>query len=277
MNNDKEIWKPAVGFESYEVSNFGNIRHRDLRYRKLNVTRNIGNNMVYVTLRDNTHKKKYIALCRVIAKTFINDYNDDDIIAFIDNDTTNCAVSNLVCKCNREEEWRYINGFEGLYEVSNLGRVRAVSRIINVIGYNVHRNPIIRKISKKKNGYYGLTIMGKNLLIHRIVADAFIPNPNKYPQINHKNEDKSDNRVENLEWCSAKYNSNYGTRVERLKKSNPKMKGMKVLCVNENGGIIKRYNTIRSVSNDGHNPSLVHLCCRKQRNSHHGYRWMFEE
>lgn len=106
------------------------------------------------------------------------------------------------------EEWKNIIGYEGLYEVSNKGNVR-----------NVRRNKLL-KLSKDYYGYIRVSL-SKNgiqtgLKVHRLVAQAFIPNPNNLPQVNHRNEDKTDNSVENLEWCTAKYNNNYGHRTENI-------------------------------------------------------------
>lgn len=105
------------------------------------------------------------------------------------------------------EEWRAVPGYEGLYEVSNMGNVR-----------NVRRNTLLR-LPKTNNGYIRI-VLSKNGIktgfqVHRIVAQAFLPNPDNLPQVNHKDEVKSNNCVDNLEWCSAKYNSNYGSRLER--------------------------------------------------------------
>ena len=105
------------------------------------------------------------------------------------------------------EIWRDVVGYEGFYEVSNLGRVK-----------NVKSRLILTPLNTK--GYEALTLCKegkrKQLYIHRLVAMAFIPDPNNYPLINHKDEVTNNNVVENLEWCTQKYNMNYGTVINRL-------------------------------------------------------------
>ena len=108
-----------------------------------------------------------------------------------------------------KEIWKDIKGFEGHYQVSNFGRVKSIKfrkeRILkpanNGCGYLY--------VNLSKNGKYNI------YLIHRLVALIFISNPNNLPEINHRDEDKTNNKVENLEWCDRKYNMNYGTRTQR--------------------------------------------------------------
>ena len=111
------------------------------------------------------------------------------------------------------EEWRDIEGWEGLYQISNLGRVYSCA----------NRN--YKKLTIRKTGYVVVSLicrsknMRKQYKVHRLVAQAFIPNPNNLPCINHKDENKENNRVDNLEWCTNKYNSNYGHCREKISKA----------------------------------------------------------
>lgn len=104
------------------------------------------------------------------------------------------------------EEWKQVVGYEGLYEVSNKGRVKGKNGI--------------RKAYDNGNGYMKVTLskdgVERGRYIHRLVAEAFIPNRNNYRCVNHKDECKNNNNVDNLEWCSHKYNNNYGTKCERV-------------------------------------------------------------
>lgn len=110
-----------------------------------------------------------------------------------------------------QEEWRMITGYEGLYEVSSLGKVRTIRR--QGTDGRILKQHRDRKgyclVSLCKNGKY------KTCLVHRLVALAFIENPNGFPCINHKDEDKTNNHIHNLEWCSYSYNNNYGTAKAR--------------------------------------------------------------
>lgn len=116
--------------------------------------------------------------------------------------------------CTTIEIWKDIEGFEG-HQVSNFGRIKSLN-------YRRTGEERILKPGKNRGGYL-FVILCKNgkqklFLVHCLVAKAFIPNPNNWTQINHLDENKENNCVDNLEWCTAKYNSNFGTRTERVAK-----------------------------------------------------------
>lgn len=165
------------------------------------------------------------------------------------------------------EEWRDIPGYEGIYKVSNTGKVKSLER--NVKGKNCSIYTIKEKILnpvKNRKGYLQVVLFKEGIMkcikIHRLVAETFLKNPNNLPQINHINEIKTDNRVENLEYCDAKYNSNFGTRNERVSKSNtnnPK-RSKAVKCI-ETGKIYpSAYEVQRQL---GFNHRNISACCNK--------------
>lgn len=115
------------------------------------------------------------------------------------------------------EEWRGISEYDGLYEVSNFGRVKRLARELTD-GRKI-KEKIMANV-KDKDGYLTIVLYknkkAKGFKVHRIVAKAFIPNPDNMPVVNHKDEDKTNNHVSNLEWCSYVYNNNYGTKKDRI-------------------------------------------------------------
>lgn len=122
-----------------------------------------------------------------------------------------------------EEVWKDIKDYEGLYQVSNLGRVKSLDRkVVQFNGFcNIERiyKGRILKPSTSANGYKRVILYDKckkkNVNIHKLVLLAFVPNTENLAQINHIDEDKSNNCVNNLEWCSSKYNINYGKRNQK--------------------------------------------------------------
>lgn len=121
------------------------------------------------------------------------------------------------------ETWKPIDGTDGLYEVSNTGKVRS----LNYGNSGITQE--LRLTTERVTGYVKVRIkyignVQRMCLVHRLVANAFIPNPDGLPCINHKDEDKTNNNVSNLEWCTHKYNINYGTAVQRANETKARKK-----------------------------------------------------
>ena len=162
------------------------------------------------------------------------------------------------------EIWRDVIGFENLYLVSNLGNV-----------YSIHSKKQLKL--KDNKGYYNVTLFknGKRYykIVHRLVAEAFIPNPNNFKEINHKDENKINNNVVNLEWCDAKYNLNYGKRriIASLHIKKP------ILQCDLDGNVIKEWCGGIDASkelNIGHKG--ISRCANGLRNHYKGFKWVFK-
>ena len=190
------------------------------------------------------------------------------------------------------EEWRDIKGYEGLYQISNLGRVKSLPRKIR----NQHcKNEYIKTPIPDKDGYLRVTLYdrgrNKTYAIHKLVAIHFLDNPNNFPIINHKNEIRSDNRVENLEWCTNSenqihaYKNGLKVQTEEIKKKIGlsrlgKYKGRnsynckKVKCVST-GEVFYSLNEAGEKYNIS--PSSITECCRGRHKTAKGLKWEYVE
>lgn len=191
------------------------------------------------------------------------------------------------------EEWRDIQGFEGLYQVSNLGRVKSLDRVVyKKDGTTQIYKERILKQSNLWNEYLvvNLSRNGKPIMhrIHRLVAEAFLPNPNNYPIINHKDENKTNNSVDNLEWCSYSYNLNYGTARERGLQANKengiydRLKELRSKAVNQidifSNEIIKQWKSMREVERElGFSNSAISKCCKGKKKTYKGFIWKYAQ
>lgn len=122
------------------------------------------------------------------------------------------------------EVWKDIKGYEGIYQVSNMGNVKRLDCSVFVKGKGYrHLKARNTKQHLDHHGYKKVHLWKNNkdkpFFVHRLVAMAFLDNPNNYPQINHKDENKENNEITNLEWCTVAYNNNYGTKIERVRES----------------------------------------------------------
>lgn len=182
------------------------------------------------------------------------------------------------------ELWKPIEGFEGLYEVSNLGRVRSLDR--EVVREYRSKNPIAIKGKElkgdyTKEGYKVVTLYKegrrKRAVVNRLVATAFIPNPDpeSKTQINHKDEIKDNNIATNLEWCTPKYNSNYGTRTKRFVNKMLNKRGKEIEGVNIKTGDKIQFRSLMEAERAGFRSSNICMVCKGDRKSHKGYYWRY--
>lgn len=150
-----------------------------------------------------------------------------------------------------EEIWKDIMGYEGYYQVSNLGNVRSLDRVITYSnGSNVLTKGKVMAQNVCGRGYkqIHLKMNGKRkpFNVHRLVAQAFIPNPNNLPQINHINEDKTDNRVDNLEWCDNRYNNTYNN----IQFKRPNKRRKTILQLDLDGNLVREWFSIREIERE---------------------------
>lgn len=169
------------------------------------------------------------------------------------------------------EIWRTIERFPG-YEVSNLGRIR-----------NAKTGYIRKQRITPMGGYYSVVLKGNSYYVHRFVAEAFIENPNNLPCVNHKDESRTNNNADNLEWCTQGYNVQYGTAEKRRRETYTKNLSRnsivrRVAQCDMNGNIIKIWPSISIASKTlCLDNSTISRVCSGSRNLKHcgGYKWKY--
>lgn len=164
------------------------------------------------------------------------------------------------------EEWRPIKDYEGLYEVSNFGRVKSLCA-------GRWKSTMLRKPRPTRNGYMAVMLKksGKVRLItiHRLVAIAFLDNPDGLQEVNHKDEDKTNNHVDNLEWCTRKYNQNYNEHYKIYYKS--------VIQLTKDGTEVGRYESLKAAQEaTGIPSSYISGVLSGRRRTTGGFRWQYQ-
>ncbi len=193
--------------------------------------------------------------------------------------TNNISSSDSMKNSSASEEWKPVVGYEGLYEVSNYGRVKSLNRIIT------QKNGIQREVPEKiltqsdAGGYLQVCLSkegkSRSYGVHVLVGRAFVEgyDPNKAYEINHKDENKKNNRWDNLEWCDREYNLNYGTYKERMA-----LAVSKPVCqIDKKTGVIIAIYPGQKFAEEatGINYSNISACCRGVSRSAGGYYWKF--
>ncbi len=172
---------------------------------------------------------------------------------------------------NKEpEKWVDIAGYEGHYAISNLGRIANLRGRCRILHPTTHRTNGYSYVNLCRNG------IAKSFRVHVLVAKHFLPQIEGKLEVNHKDENKSNNRVDNLEWCDRKYNVNYGTARERQRANLSKRLCKPVVQYGKTGEYIRSYSSIDQASQivGTSVPNIVN-CCKRRKPSAGGFVWRY--
>lgn len=214
-------------------------------------------------------QKKLRVICKslnVLELTHLNNTQKTNFSEYIEREIKDCVNSDIYS--DTKEIWKDVIGYEGLYKVSNLGNIKSM---------NYNRTGDIKNLSfgTDRCGYSFVHLYKENkskiFRVHRLVAEAFIPNDNKkLTLINHKDENKLNNRVENLEWCDSKYNINYS------KDKNKGINSKKIIQMNMNEVVVQEWDSISEAANSlCYSKSSISNCCRGKIKSYKNFLWKF--
>jgi len=192
---------------------------------------------------------------------------------------------------NMKEHWKPIKGYEGFYEVSDLGNVRSLPRTETVtrsgLTYTCPYKGKVLKPTHRQHGYLGVMLYGKGghktrgfktFAVHRLVAEAFIPNPDNLPEVNHLDEDKQNNRVDNLEWATHIGNTRYGTAIQRRSEKRKNGVGSrKIAQYTMDGVFVREFPSLAEATRNGYPASNVHKCIHGKYRHAYGYLWKYAE
>ena len=173
-----------------------------------------------------------------------------------------------------KEIWKDIEGQEGHYQVSNFGRVRSLDfPVWNGVAWFIKKGKVLKQ-KESNSGYLCVNLSHKTTYVHRLVAKAFVENKHSYPQVNHKDENKHNNYANNLEWCTPKYNSNFGTGAKRAANKNRGRVVNNKPCINITTGE-KFVSATEAKKKTG---IEVYKCCRGEAKTAGGcvWRWLNE-
>ena len=181
------------------------------------------------------------------------------------------------------ELWKDVKGFEGYYQVSTWARVRSLDRWVT---YKDGRSRLCKSfilpLRKNRKGYLRANLSKngktKSAFVHKLVAEAFIPNPLNLPVVNHKDEVKDNNYPYNLEWCTDDYNRHYGTAINRMQLSltNRKDRSKLVYKYDLQGNLIYKYMSMMSAERDGFIRGSIRYSISKNK-PYKGYIWSYTE
>jgi len=296
----EEIWKDIKGFEGrYQVSNMGRVRYPDQYMMRTYSNGNTASIRVRKAgiLKPNTSRKYhrvYLFVSKdspaisfmvhyLVAQYFIENYEDGMEVIHKDGDVSHNMVTNLECYWPDSipgEIWKSIEGYNGLYEVSNMGRVRSKYRsgekkyINDSIGIYKRRGIILKQ--HLRNGYYSVTLYDgtkkHDISIHRLVAKYFCDGYKDGLVVNHKDENRLNNKADNLEWCTIQYNSTYGSAIDKVAKS----KMIKVGMYDNEWNLISTFESIQDAAKQtGYSRDSIASWCSGKVKCSFNYKWRF--
>ena len=288
----EEVWKDIKGFEGrYQVSNMGRVKslptsyYRDYPHKK-NVL--VGYWPEKIQTIEHTGKVRLRTIKgeidnlfdvgHLVAQQFIDGYNYGMEVRHRDGNIMNNHVGNLeiyLPETIDNEKWKDIQGFEGRYQISNMGRVRSLDRWTNHEHPNFLKGRMINPSINKGKGYFRVSLSdgSRNYThyeVHRLVALHFVPGYKPGLVVNHKNEIKTDNRAVNLEWCTYKYNTNYSDVIAWKRKP--------VYQYTLDGDFIAKHKCCSDIEKmmGTYQGAMVHVMYESKTGKWKGYRWSFE-
>ena len=171
------------------------------------------------------------------------------------------------------EMWLSINNYEGLYEVSNLGRVKSLQKL-SIDGKRLPEK-ILSTYNVGSEGYAGVKLYKdgkkKSFRVHRLVAEAFLDNKDNLPMVNHKDENKVNNNISNLEWCDNSYNCTYGDNIHRR---SSKLNKTVEQC-DMYGNVLLTYKSLKDCCKSGYSETSVSKCCNGKLDKYKGFTWRY--
>lgn len=299
-----EEWRDVVGYEGYYmVSSFGRVcslnrlvnnRFKDVLKpaRLMTLSHNEKSSPSVILSSNSKSVKRHIA--RLVAETFIPNSDSSLILRHKDNNNANNRITNLEWCPKKDkhsifdtsplpnEEWRDIPNFEGLYQISSMGRILSIGRKVESIKYALNTQDRILSPFLTKNGYQAITLVKDKrkyrFYIHRLVGQSFIANPHNLAEIDHINTNRTDNRASNLQWCSRKGNMNNPISRENVrnallgKLNNHSSKSIVQL---KDGVLIATFPSIAEAGRTGYDTSCICEVLNGTKKLYRGYKWAY--